>query len=273
MYQLSLAGILGMFSCSESRQAGNKGPIVLGDPATIVTEPDSQYLRDMVMDYQPLRTVAPAVDTTQSPAPDTAAQPKPEEPAASNTAPAETENRPAEEPQGKGLKISLGPASLFIPGIEARGKGTTFQLTSGSLNGKEIKVSGARIQKIAQRYQTVVVAKNNLGTLVLDNLNTTTGWETLRGTSNTFSITGLNANRLSAPRVSPSSIRNAVSKAAKKKRMSRNAEQKWLNSVKNVRSANQRPLSVKLRSVMWKVDGKDSKGKTFSKQVRIDMPL
>ncbi len=34
----------------------NRGkPIVLGDPATIVTEADSQYLQDFVADIQPVQ--------------------------------------------------------------------------------------------------------------------------------------------------------------------------------------------------------------------------
>jgi hypothetical protein len=273
LHIFSLAGLLLASSCNESPKSAEGGPIVLGDPSTIVTETDTQYLRDMVMDFKPVPVAAPVADTTLAPT-DTV-RPAQEATALSNTAPVEpieTGQQPAPA-NGKGLKIDLGETTLFIAGIEAKGKGTSFQLRSGTLNGKEIKISGGRVEKISQRYQTVVVAQNNLGTLVLDNLNTTTGWQPLRGTSNTYSITGLDAKKLAAPRVSPSSIQNAVSRAAKKKRMSKKAEQKWLSAVRKVRSANQKPLSVKLRSVMWKIDGKDSKGKPFSKQVRIDLPV
>ena len=49
--------------------------------------------------------------------------------------------------------------------------------------------------------------------------------------------------------------------------------QEWVNSVSNIHSANQKPLIITLRSVIWKIDGKDEKGKTFSKQIRIDLPV
>jgi hypothetical protein len=43
--------LLSTFSaCEFSRNEESNGPIVLGDPSTIVTETDSQYLDDLVMD-------------------------------------------------------------------------------------------------------------------------------------------------------------------------------------------------------------------------------
>ncbi|WP_276132966.1 hypothetical protein [Polluticoccus soli] len=272
LFLLMLAASAGFVSCSESKTtSGGSGAIVLGDSSMMVTETDSQYLGDRVMDMRPAKAAEPTeeaevvkTDTAQKPA-------TVEEPVESKTA--RVEEKPAEAPTGKGLKIDMKDVTLFIPGVEAKGSGTSYSLRNGSLNGKEIRVSGGKVDKISQRYQTVVVAKNNLGTLVLDNLSTTTGWEALRSAGNSYTITGLNENRLAAPRVSPSSIRNAVSREARSSRATRKNEQKWLAAVKNVRSANQKPLSVELRSVMWKIDGKDARGKSFSKQVRVDMPL
>lgn len=272
LFLLMLAASAGFVSCSESKTtSGGNGAILLGDSSMMVTETDSQYLGDMVMDMKPVKATEPTEETEVAKA-DTAQKPAMvEEPVESKTAP--VEEKPAEAPTGKGLKIAMEEVTLFIPGVEAKGSGTSYTLRNGSLNGKEIRVSGGKVDKISQRYQTVVVAKNNLGTLILDNLSTTTGWETLRGAGNEYTITGLNENKLAAPRVSPSSIRNAVSREARQNRSARKNEKKWIAAVKNVRSANQKPLDVKLRSVMWKIDGKDSRGKSFSKQVRVDMPL
>jgi hypothetical protein len=274
LFLLMLAASAGFVSCTESRNmsggSSGNGAIVLGDSSTIVTETDSQYLSDMVLDMKPIKVAEPVQEPESAKRDTVQATAKVEEPVESKTAPAE---EPSEAPSGKGLKVAFKEVTLFIPGIEAKGSGTSYSLRNGSLNGKEIRISGGKVDKISQRYQTVVVAKNNLGTLVLDNLNTTTGWQTLRGAGNSYTISGLDANRLAAPKVSASSIRNAVSRAARKSRANRKNEKKWLAAVRNTRSANQRPLSVKLRSVMWKIDGKDSKGKSFSKQVRVDMPL
>lgn len=273
-YFVLIAAVPVLFSCNEERKTGSGGPIVLGDRSTIVTETDSQYLRDMVPEYQPAKPVdAPAADTTaQSVAtPDTTAV-APQEPIVSKTAPAEPEETPV-PPKGKGLTIDLKEVDIFIPDVAASGSGGSYTLKSGSLNGRQVTVSGATVQRFSQRYQSTVVAKNNLGTLVLDNLGTTSGWQPLHGNGKSFTISGLDAGRLNTAKVTPATIQNAVTRAAKRSRISKSAQQKWIASVGNVRSANQKPLSVKLRSVMWKIDGKDAKGRPFSKQVRIDMPL
>jgi len=55
--------------------------------------------------------------------------------------------------------------------------------------------------------------------------------------------------------------------------MSKKKEQEWLRTVRNVRAANQKPLVIMLRSIMWKIDGKDADGKPISRQIRIDMPI
>jgi hypothetical protein len=264
------------FSCTEERKTSTDGPIVLGDSTTMVMERDSQYLRDVVPEYKPAKVLESMPKDTAvaaAPAPtDTAAAVAQEEPMESRTAPAEPQEAP-ETHKGKGLTIDFKEVNIFIPNITARGSGSAYSLKSGSLNGKQINISGAVVQKISQRYQSTVIAKSNLGTLVLDNLGTTSGWQPLRGNGRLFTITGLDAGRLSTARITPATVQNAVSRAARRNRISRSAEQKWLASVHNVRSANQRPLSVKLRSVMWKIDGKTSNGKPFSRQVRMDLPI
>jgi hypothetical protein len=252
-------------SCNQG--AGNKagGSIVLGDPATIVTETDSQYLKDMVMDIQ--MNAKPSE-------PEPAAATETETPAVADSAIVNEQLRKKEEaPKGKGLNADLKEIDVFIPNIVARGKNTSYQLTSGHLNGNTLKITGGTIQKVSQRYQTVVVASNNLGTLVLDNLTTTSDWQTMKGSGGSYAITGLADSRLKEPKASAQAIRSAVEKAARKKGYSKSAMNKWAAAVRNVRSVDQKPLDVKLRSVMWKIDGKDSKGKAFSKQLRVDLPI
>ncbi len=264
----------------------NRGkPIVLGDPATIVTETDSQYLQDFVADVRPLQPVAAPPAEPQQPAQDTAAK-QPEKEAA----PAEPEKKepeqPKEEPRqelkGNGLKANFKEVSILIPNLTTRSykqqdlskaSGASFEMTGGKLNGNQIKLSGGKVTRVSQRYQTVIVVKNELGTLVLDQLSRTTNWQALKGGNNSYTISGLDDKRLEYVKASPNSIKNAVTRAVKNKRMSRAMQQKWINSVRNVRAANQKPLTVELRSVMWKIDGKDASGKAFQKQLRLDIPL
>lgn len=266
----SICGIVLLFAaCKDNSKQGGK-PIVLGDSSSIVTETDPAYLGDYVDDIQireiPKDTVAPetqaATDTT---APQTTATTQPAQPAA---------------PKGSGLTVGFKEVTVFIPGIKTKtyrnqdpikANGATYQLEGGNLVGNQITVSGANVTRVSQRYITRVVAENDLGTLNLDALGTTTSWSPLKGNGKTYAISGLEPNRLEADKANQNQIRNAVSRAARSKRMSRQNIQKWEQSVRNVRSVNQAPLSVELRSVMWKIEGKDASGKIFQKQIRIDL--
>jgi len=90
-----------------------------------------------------------------------------------------------------------------------------------------------------------------------------------------FAENNHNTNRLILVAVDANgnAIRNAVMKACNKRHMNRKKMQEWLAALGNVKKANQKPLVIVLRSVMWKIDGKDPQGKIFSKQIRVDVPM
>ena len=264
-----VGGLLTFESCSNSstnEKAGGK-PIVLGDPSTIVTETDSNYLKDMVVDLKPSYADIPR-DTIQAPAQDTAKK-------------ADSDVIKKAQEQTTGLTIAFKDVTIFIPGVEAKLAGknqdlqkvnsATYQLTDGKIEGNKLQISGATISRVSQRYQSTVSIKNNLGTLALPSLGSTSSWKTITGANNTYTISGLAQNQLAAGRVNQSTLRNAINTAGRQRRMNSKTIQQWQNSVKGVRSANQKPLVVALRAVMWKIDGKGANGKSFSKQVRIDL--
>lgn len=261
--------------CIGCGNSGNdrRDPIILGDSADIVTEHDEKYLGDFVADIQLQKPISHDTDTVvppeqqtvvDKPLPDTIAKPAPE------------------KPLTRGLNIPFKEVTVNISGITTKtyrqqnlekANGATYELVSGNINGSKLTLHDAAITKVSQRYTAVVMATNeNKETLLLDALSETTGWTPIKGNGNTYSIGGLDASSLK-PTASASQIKAAVTRAAKNKRLSGKKIRQWEQEVRNVRSVNQAPLSVKLRSVMWKVEGKDKAGKTFQKQVRIDIPL
>lgn len=264
-------------SCNYGGRETSHGPIVLGDSSLIVTETDSQYLRDYVTDFQP-KEAEPVAETqvAATPVKDTvqpAAQPETPKP--------EPAAQPAAAPKGNGLNVDFKDINVFIPGVSTRtygrnavkGNSASFGLTGGRLNGNQLQVSGGTVTRVNQRYQTTVVLKNELGTLQLDALSYTSGWEALKGGKNGYYITGLDENRLGHSNANANAIRSAVSRALRGRRLSRKKEQEWLNSVRNVRSVDQKPLSVVLHSVVWQIEGKDARGKSSRKELRIDLPI
>ncbi len=282
---LLLSGVLLLQACGNDNPNRGK-PIVLNDSASIVTEQDPKYLQDFVADVK-MAQAPHSEETPDAPAPDTVAKleqaekeatPKQED---KKETPAPEVKAPA-APKGNGLNIEFKEVAILIPNIVTRSyrqqdtkkaNGASYELISGTLNGNHIKTGSGSVSKISQRYQTVIAIKNDMGTLFLESLNRTTDWETLRGRNNDFVINGLDERHLEFLKTSPAAIKNALNRAARTHRMSKATEQKWMNSIRNVRSANQRPLTVLLRSVMWKVEGKDAAGKAYQKQIRLDIPL
>lgn len=270
-----LAGLLCTLAACTEYTGKSRGPITLGDPATIITETDSQYLQDMV----------PALEPVQQPEPQPLAAvkadtPKPaEKPVQKDTVAA----KPATPAKAvNGLNVAFREVTISIPNITTRSYGrgdlqkansATYELRNGNLNGNQLLISGGKATRVQQRYQTVVIVKNGGKTLPLTSLNTySSAWQTLKGSS-TYPISGLDERRLGFTKATPAAIRNAVQKAARSKRMSRKEEQQWISAVRNVRGVNQSPCAVVLRSVMWRIEGTSSDGKKFNKEIRIDMPM
>lgn len=269
-----VAAALALASCGGDGQ-GPKGPIVLGDSSTIVTETDQGQLKDLVTDLQPV--IPPAEDKDQEPA-KTAEDTAKNQPAVQEQKPAEQKAQPL--PSGPGLRAEFGEVTVFIPGLSVkqhgradlrRASGATYSLNSGTLDGGNLRVSG-NVTKVSQRYQTIIVLKSSLGDIALDALVQTTSWEPVKGNNNTYGINLPSGRDLEYDKASASSIRLAVQREARQRRLSRQKTQRLLQEVRNVRSTNQKPLAVVMRSVMWKIDGKDDRGRAYSRQVRLDIP-
>jgi len=258
-------------ACKDRGSSKSHGPIVLGDSNTIVTENDPNALHDQVTDLQPL------LPTDQE---QPAAEEKPVAVVA-NVPPPQTPNTAV--PTGSGLQVPFKELSIFIPGIKTRtygkpdfqtARGASYELIEGTLAGSKLVMTGGTINKVSQRYSTMVQLDDGTEKLNLESLGRyMSDWQPLPGANGNYLISGLDPSKLSFKETTPASIRNAVQQAARKKRLDRNDTQEWLDAVRKVRSVNQAPSRVTLRSVMWRIEGKDAKGKSFNKELRIDFPL
>lgn len=260
-------------SCATSDRSKENGPIVLGDSSTIVTEQDERKLKDLVAELEPV---------IPKPEQDTPAAQKPAEeqkPAAGETKPAATAQvRPVVT---NGIQANFREASFGIEAVNGklggnknleRANGAVYTWESGDLQSATIKVSQG-VTKVSQRYQTAVILKSKYGDILIDALSTTSDWEPLKGAGGSYKVSGLDGRSLEYTDAGPAQIKNAIAKATRRRRMSRRAVEDLLRTVRHVKDANQKPLVVELRSVMWKIDGKDAQGRNFSKQIRVDIPL
>ncbi len=261
-YALLLIPIISFAAC-KGDGGKSRGPISLGDSSTIVTETNESLLQDQVPDLKPVITSERAEEAqAQQPAADTSVKAQALQQAA---------------PAGNGLSIQFKEVTVFIPGITVReqvkdystARGASFTLSGGSLEGASLRISGNAVTKVSQRTQTMLALKDGSDKLTLESLpKQTSGWEALSGSTGAYSITGLSGTDLEYKMPSPAALRNAVQQAARKARLNRQDTQEWLDAVRNLRSADQAPATVVLRSVMWRMEGKG-----FSKEVRVDVPM
>ncbi|PQJ09853.1 hypothetical protein CJD36_018180 [Flavipsychrobacter stenotrophus] len=270
---LLLFGCIFIFSCKDV-PTKNHGPIKLGDSSTIVTESDPQRLQDLVTDLTPVIPSNIPPDTAKE-------EPKADTPQKAAVAIA-TPPAAAPIPSGPGLKAEFKEVTIMLPGLDAKqaGKpnlmnanGAVYTWTSGNINGNVMRTTG-NVAKVSQRYQSVVLLKGKNGNLPLEDLSVTTPWQQVNGGNGAYPVKGLGENDLKFEDADANDIRNAVAKAGRQRHLSKKKIDEWMTVLgKNVRAANQKPLVVTLRSVMWKIDGKDEKGKIYSKQIRIDVPM
>jgi hypothetical protein len=275
-YIAVLVIIMSTFSC-KNMDSKDHGPIVLGDSSTIVTEKDPQKLQDLLVDLHPN---IPESKDTAAPVEQKAPEQKPAD-TEKKTVAAVPPKQQQPAPEVAGLKAEFKDVSVLIPSLNAKqagrqnlqnANGAVYTWVSGNINGNLLKVMG-NVTKVSMRYQSVVVLKNDMGVLPLETFSTTTSWETMKGMSNVYKITGLDEKSLDHPDANRATIQNAVRKAAQRHRFARRRVQEWVNSAHNARSLDQKPFTTLLRSVMWKIDGKDANGRIFSKQIRIDIPM
>jgi hypothetical protein len=134
-------------------------------------------------------------------------------------------------------------------------------------------MKGARITRVQQRYITTVVVTKDGKDMELDDLDESVPWEIIKGNNGVYPIKGLSKTALKYKDATAGAIRTAISRAARGNRNSRNEIREWETLARSVKSVNRPPVRGVLQSVMWRIDGSDSKGKTFTKNIRLDMPI
>jgi len=263
--------ILLFSACGNKEQKQSRGAIVLGDSTTIITEKDSQFLKDDVLDMEPIQPETPA--PTQ-PTPDT----KDTTTKGSTTSIPETE-KPVLE---KGFVVDFGEAKMVLAGLDAndarkqnaqKDAGLTYVLKSNDISVGNVVFHNVKNVIVKQRYQTKLILKSALGRLDLKELGLyTSDWKPLNGKNTAGKESfGLNAlNNLSYASVNNNKIANAADRELRKRRTSSRNIQAWMKEIKKTRNAQDKPCEVILDNVQWQVSGTDAKGKPFQKTIRVD---
>jgi hypothetical protein len=259
-------------SCGDEKSTSKGGTIVLGDSATIVTEKDSQYLKDDILDYEPNNAV-----TNQPSKADTVVK---------ITAPIEKPQEPVQQPSkvtAAGYSINFGNIKVVFEGITAndaarqnaeKQDGLSYVIKSGKLAGAKIHVYGAKDATIKQRYQSRLILNSKLGSVDLRNLGLyTTGWKNVNasktGAEHAFALTDL--NNISFSNVNNAKIKNATDKELRNRRTNKKTIQSWMKEISNTNSANDNPCDIILDNLQLQISGTGTDGKPFRKNIRMSV--
>ncbi|WP_118975807.1 hypothetical protein [Taibaiella koreensis] len=257
-------------SCGSNSGSRNRGPIVLGDSGTIITETDSQYLKDDVLDIEPRHQ--------QQEAPKAA----PGEHQKVATPAKDTTPVTRQQPEAAGQGIDLGGARLVLAGLKLKEPrrqnpvqetSLTYSLQSGKLGASKLIVYGGKNITVKQRYQSRLLLKSELGTVDLRELGLyTSAWTNIsaghNGDAQSFSLSTLNNAGFS--QVNNNKIKNAADRELRKRRTNSRTIQSWMKEIHRTRSANDEPCEIELDNVQWQISGTDEKGKPFHKTIRVD---
>lgn len=264
---LVVLALVALTACKDSGSSKSRGPIVLGDSSMIVTEHNPEVLQDLVPDLKPILPAATEVAAAKDSTPAPVAAPSPTTPAA-----------PAPS-TGPALVAEFKEITLTIPGIETKvygkqdlktARSATYELRNGSLDHAKLYLSGATLTKVSTRYQTELLVQDGKDELALDRLGKyTSDWQQLKDNAGPYPVMPAKPEY---KELTAAAIRNAVQQETRRKRMSRSEAQDWMEEVRRVRSVQDAPMKVVLRSIMWRIEGKDVQGKSFSKELRLDIP-
>lgn len=256
-------------SCSDQSGGGKKGAIQLGDSSTIVTETDSQYLRDDVLDIEVRKHADTVVAVKETPKPVVADTPV--------AAP-----KPKPQPTEAGHSIAFNDTKIVLTGLQLkegrrqnpeRDNGLTYSLGSGNLSAARLMVYGAKNVTVKQRYQSQLMLKSSLGKVDLRDLGLyTSGWNTVpaanSGGAQAFSLNSL--NNITYAKVTNDKIKRATDRELRQRRTNSRTIQNWMKEIRRVRSAQDKPCDIILDNVQWQISGTDAKGKSFQKTIRVD---
>lgn len=269
-----------LVACGEEQETKNRGAIVMNDPATIVTETDKKYLTDFVEDIHLKEVPVITEDSVQK----TETESKETEEKKSEPTVIQ-ENKPTVKANtGKGLSIDFNEIQVFIPNIEIKSsnkqqpekKGAaSYQVVKGNLTANtKLQVTGAaKDLKIEMRYISTVLFENEWGSFQISSLGKTSDWSEIKGSGGNFMLKMLQANSIETKKTNATQIRQALTKAISRKRLSKAQKQQFEKLKDRIHSVQQEPMKVAVRSVMWKIQFKDEKGKPKVKQLRLDLPI
>lgn len=258
-------------ACEEKKQGGNK-PIHLGDPAGIVTETDSTYLKNVTDDISPNQ-----VQSSESEITDMMVQVDSAKASAALETEAETNEAPAVL---SGLTVSFSEGSIILNGIEAhtlnrkdpdpKANSVSFVYDAGEWKEVKLGVNGLNDVRVEQRLMTRLAINYNDEPVLISSLGRyTSPWYNLPGNGKQF--VSLGTNSITYMAIDGAKIKQAAQTDINAKKWSTDKKKAAIKTLQPIRSFRDKPCLVLVKSIQWRISGIHA-GKKIQKLVQLDLP-
>lgn len=271
IYSACVLSLCFFTSCEETKQGGSK-PIHLGDPAGIVTETDSVYLKNFTDDISPKQ-----VQSTESEITDMMVQVDSAKASAELEIEAEANEAPAVL---SGLTVSFSGGSIILNGIEAHtlnrkdpdpnANSVSYVYDAGEWKELKLALNGVNDARVEQRLMTRLAINYNDESVLISSLGRfTSPWYNLPGNGKQF--VSLGANSITYMAIDGAKIRQVAQADINTKKWSADKKREAIKTLQPIRSFHDKPCSVVVTSIQWRVSGIQG-GKKVQKLIQLDLP-
>lgn len=271
IYGACILSLCFLTACEEKKQGGSK-PIHLGDPAGIVTETDSVYLKNFTDDISPKQ-----VQSSESEITDMMVEVDSAKASAALETEAETNEAPAVL---SGLTVSFSGGTIILNGIEAHtlnrkdpdpnANSVSYVHDAGDWKEMKLAVNGMNDVRVEQRLMTRLAVNYNDESVLVSSLGRfTSPWYNLPGNGKQF--VSLGTNSITYMAVDGAKIKQAAQSDINAKKWSADKKRAAIKTLQPIRSFRDKPCTVLVTTIQWRISAIQA-GKKVQKLVQLDLP-
>jgi hypothetical protein len=264
--------LIALVSTSIFASCGNENthkgkPIVMGDPSTIVTEVDSQYLQNFTDDISPVNKKSSEGAITKMMV---------QVDSANASKKINEENVPVKSMNG--FTIHFNECVVVFDGLLAHAlnnnqdertlNSVSYVKDGGEIFNMNLEIKGLSEIRVEERITTKVSISSEDENYILNDLHKfTSTWYNLAGKENRF--VSISNNSVEFFPFDKAKLKNAFDRALRKKKIVNSEINSMLKKIEKVNSYSDEPCKIIIASVQWRIFGlKD--GKKIQKLIQFD---
>ena len=245
-------------------------PIVMGDPSTIVTEVDSQYLKNFTEDISPVN---------KKPSEGAITKMMVQVDSADASKKINEENTTATSING--FTIHFEECEVVFDGLAAHAlnnnqdertlNSVSYVKDGGEIFNLNLEIKGLSDIRVEERIGTKLIVTNDSDSYLLNDLHKfTSPWYPLAGKVNRF--VSVSSNSMQFHAFDKGKLRNAFDRELRKKKIVNSEINTILKKIDNVASYSDEPCKIVIATVQWRIFGMKD-GKKVQKLIQFDQPL